>query len=377
VPQASTVTPVNPTPTQFSAPAETPTPAQTATPTTPALPTSTPFVIELGQELVNEPHGVLQLQPGAGRAIQYLPGVEAANFRVNVSFTNPFHPDFSAWDYGIKFRDDGDTYQMFVFDHKKNLLHIKGKGSELEVVDTLVVPDLLTGGGSRNDLNFLVIEDMASVFLDGLLLKSYSLDDVGISGDISLVTDIYNQTTVVGAQTQFFDLSINSAGLVGRVTSGTINRSAPDQVAVGEFTLPTSAGYARVTLISPLSAFSGDYSFGLLFRTESTGIDNWLVFDDRKQWRHVRRSTTGAEAVFATGVAEPLNTREGGENLIEFLSTGRENKIYLNGELLMNMSLLAEDLPFTLAPMAGFEPEHQLGTGGTEYRDFAAWSVAQ
>lgn len=375
---ANTATPVQPTDTGFSAPG-TPPPSATpaSAPTSPPLPSPTPVVIESGKELVNEPLGVLQLRPGNGRAIQFSPGVNTANFRVNVGFSNPFHPDFSPWDYGLKFRDDGDSYQMFVLDHNGNLSYIKGKGSELQIVDTAPARGMLTVGGGRNDLNFLVIEDRAFIFLDGLLIKIYAVEGTGISGEVSLVTDIYNQTVVVGAQTRFFDLLINSAGLVGRVNSGQMIRPAPDEVALGEFSLPTSAGYARVTLVSPLNAFSGDYSFGLLFRTEATGIDNWLVFDDSKRWRHIRRSTTGAEFLFANGVAQGLNARQGSENLLEFLSTGQENKVYLNGELLLNISLLPEDLPFTIAPVAGFEAGHQTGGLATQYSDFAVWSVAR
>lgn len=334
-------------------------------------------MIEVGRELVNEPAGVLQLRPGVGSAILFSPGVDTANFRLTVGFTNPFHPDFSPWNYGLRFRDDGDTYQMLVFDHTGNLMYIKGSGSELETVESIHLLEMQTNGGSRNDTTVLVIEEKAFVFLDGQLIKIFTVEDVGKSGKVSLVTDIYNETTVVGAQTEFFDLVINSAGLIGRVNSGQMTRPAPDVIALGEFSLPTSGSYARVTLVSPINSFSGDYSYGLLFRTEATGIDNWLVFDDSKNWRHIRRSTSGAEFVFATGRADELRTGADQVNTLEFLSTGNANNVYLNGELLMNMSILLEDLPFTIAPMAGFEPNHQTGGLATEYRDFDVWSVAQ
>ena len=347
------------------------------TSTVASTPTSTPIVIEMGRELVNQPLGLLQLRPGAGKAIQYSPGVTAANFRVNVGFSNPFPPEDHPWNYGIKFRDDGNTYQMLVFDQTGSLIYIKGTGSELEIVDTTHVPEMLTGSGVRNDLNFLVIKDRAFVFLDGLLIKIYIVDDVGRSGEVSLVTDIYNQTVVVGANARFFDLLINSAGLVGRLNSGQMAKSAPDEIAVGEFSLPTSSGYARVTITSPINSFSGDYSYGFLFRTEEKGIDNWLVFDDTKNWRHVRRSTTEAEFVLSKGRVDELKTGAGEENLFEFLSTGQENKVYVNGTFLMNMTVRAEDTPFTISAMAGFESNHQTGGLITEYRDFAVWSVAQ
>lgn len=369
----------SPTPTGFASPGTpgpTPSPGQSPSTEIPA-PSPTPGVIQSGQELVNEPLGVLQLRPGFGRAVQYSAGVDVTDFRVNVGFKNPFHPSFSPWNYGLKFRDDGNNYQMFVLDHESNLNYIKGTGTVLEIVDTVTVPQMMTSGGGVNDLIFLVIEDKAFIFVDRLLVKIYTVDGADKSGELSLITDIYNETTVVGAQTEFFDLVINSAGLVGQVVAGNLSRPGPAEIAVGQFSLETSAGYARVTLVSPFNAFSADYSFGLLFRTEATGYDNWLVFDDSKEWRHMRRSTSGADFQFSRGIATNLDTRQGKENVIEFLSTGVENKVYLNGELLLNLAIPPEDQPFTIAPMAGFEPGHQLGEPGTEFRDFAVWSVAQ
>ena len=353
---------------------------ETVAPTTAPEPTATPLALRSGEELVNEPLGVLQLSPGFGRAVEYSPGADAANFRVNVGFKNPFHPNFAVWNYGIKFRNDGQTYQMFVFDHEGNVSHVKGNGNQLSIVRTEAVSNMLTGGGASNRITLVVVEGHAFVLVDQLLAAVFDVDpasEEAESAEISVVADIFNQTMVVGAVTEFFDLVIDSAGLVGAAQSGSLVRGDSGQPALGRFSGLTSAGYARVTLISPINAFSGDYSFGLLFRTEAIGIDNWLVLDDSKNWQHVRRSTTGAEVVFSSGRADSLSTGAGNENLLEFLSTGQEHKIYLNGTLLANLNLPPGDLPVMITPFAGFEPEHQPGGLATEYRDFVVWSVAE
>ncbi len=326
---------------------------------------------------MNEERGVLQLQPGVGRAVQYSPGAIAANFRIRVSFTNPFHPAFSPWDYGVKFRDDGQTFQMFVFNHEGVLSYIKGDGTDLQTVSEISVQSLRTSGGARNDITLLVVETRAFVLLDELLIGIYQVGDPERSGEVSIVTDVFNQTTVVGAHTEFLDLAINSAGMVAHSSSGELVRGQPDEPAVGPLSLPTSAGYSRVVLLSPTYAFSGDYSYGFLFRSDEIRSSNWLVLDDSKNWRHLRRSDSGAEFIFANGTAELLDTSAGGENVLEFLSTGQENKIYLNGEFLTNIGVLPEDLPFSIAPIAAFNPDHQTGGLATEYRDFVVWSVAE
>lgn len=356
-----------------TAPSSSPSPGPEETPT----PTAVVPVLESGKQLVNEPLGVLQLRPGIGGASTYSPGARAANFRINVGFSNPFHPDFSPWNYGVKFRDDGQTYQMFVFDHRGNLNQFNGNGNDLELVRAVAVPNLLTGGGARNNFTFLVIEERAFVLLDEVLIGIFDVQEPDRVGEISLVTDVFNQTTFVGSNTAFFNLVINSAGLIEPSSSGTLVRQQADKPAIGEQSLPSSATYTRITFVSPLNAFSGDYSFGLLFRTEAKGIDNWLVFDDSKAWRFIRRSTTGAEAVINQGTADQLGTRAGDTNFLEFLSTGEQHKIYLNGKFLANVSIARGDLPFTIAPMAAFEVTHQTGGVATEYRDLVVWSIAQ
>ena len=373
-PIASTVGP-GPATTPLPGTTPTPTTPVQSTPTVPEEPTPTPVVIESPRELVNEPLGVIQLRPGFGRAVSYAPGVSPNDFRVQVEFKNPFQPDFSPWNYGIKFRDNGQLFQMLVVDHMGNLNYIKGNGTELEIISSTKLVDMFTAGGIRNDLVFLVIKDRAFVFLSGTLVARIEVEETNQDGELSLVSDIYNQTVVVGAQVEFFDLVINSAGLVGHTNSAQLIKPTANEIAIGDFSLPTTAGYAKVTFVAPTYAYAGDFSFGLLFRTVATGIDNWLVFDDAKNWHHLRRSTTGAEFEYARGTAPGLLTAKGQENTLEFLSTGEDNKIYLNGELLTNVAILKEDLTYTMAPIAGFEPTHQTGGMVTEYTDFIVWSV--
>lgn len=330
-----------------------------------------------GRELVNEPLGVLQLRPGIGVAAEYSPGASAASFRVSVGFSNPFHPEFSPWNYGIKFRNDGQTFQMLVIDQRGDLNQINGNRNVLDIVRTVPMQDILTSGGARNDFTFLVIDEKALVFLDQILVGVFDVAEPDRVGEISVVTDIFNQTTVVGANTEFFDLRVSSAGLIGAVGFGELGRQQPDQPAVGESSLLSSETYTRVTFVSPVNAFSADYSFGLVFNSEDPAASNWLVIDDSKIWRHVRLSTPEAQMVLGSGTADPLLTAAGDENFLEFVSTGEQHKVYLNGELLTNFTFPPGDVPFTVAPFAGFEPDHQSGIAATQFSDFAVWSFAE
>lgn len=379
-PANATATAVGSTPTTPSfpgAPTASPAPGATTVPDNTPTATATPPVLASGQELVNLPFGLLQLRPGIGVAAEFSPGVSAASFRVNVGFSNPFHPEFSPWNYGLKFRDDGQTFQMFMFDHRGNLNQINGNGNVLDIVRTVPVANMLTSGGAQNQFTFLVIEEKAFVLLDQVLIGIFDVSEPDRVGDISLVTDVFNETTFVGANTEFSDLVINSAGLIAFNNSGELVRQELDKPAEGEHSLLSSATYTQVTFVSPLNAFSGDYSYGLLFRVEHLGIDNWLVIEDSKSWRHIRRSTTGAEVLLGSGTADLLRTGEGDENFIEFVSTGEQHKVYLNGEFLTDVTFPQSDFPFTVAPMAAFDPGHQATVGATEYHDFSVWSVAE
>ncbi len=351
--------------------------SSTPLPSPPPEPTPTvqPSPFHSGKELVNDLIGLMQLRPGIGVAAQYSPGARAANFRVNVRFSNPFHPETSPWNYGIKFRDDGETYQLLVFDHFGDLTHYSGRHNELIPTKTVRAENMLTSGGSENSATFLVVEDRAFVLLNEALVSVFEVTEPDRVGEISLVTDIFNQTEVVGANTEFRDLVINSAGLIAWRESGAVSRSEPGAPAIGEFSLSTSAIFARITFLSPQYAFAGDFSFGLLFRNESMGIDNWITFDDNKAWKHVRSSTSGASSTLASGTVDGLLTSLGDENLIEFVSTGDQHKIYVNGEFITNVTFPGIDFPLQIAPAAAFEPTHQSGISETEYIDFIAWSL--
>ncbi len=362
------------TPSVTSAPAASPTSGPTPEPDNTPAPPATPLAFESGHELVNEKLGVLQLRPGLGVASEYSPGVSGANFRIQVEFSNPFHPEFSPWNYGVKFRNDGQTFQMFMFDQRGNLNQINGNGSELEIVRTVAVPNMLTGGGDRNGFTFLVIEDKAFILLEQALIGVFNVSEPGRVGDISLVTDVFNQTVVVGANTEFFGLVINSAGLAGFTESGELESQQPFQPATGDASLPSSASYTRVNFVSPFNAFSGDFSYGLAFRNEELGIDNWLILDDSKVWRHILSDTTGTQTVQGTGIADQLQTGAGDANLIELLSTGKQHKVYLNGKFLANLVFQPGDFPFTIAPMVAFETDHQTGGMATQFTNFTVWS---
>lgn len=274
----------------------------------------------------------------------------------------------------MKFRDDGQTYQMFLLDHRGNLNQVIGNGNELEIVQTIYVPTMIVSGGGENRFTFLVIEDRAFVLIEQELIGIFGVADSDRVSEITLVTDVYNQTTFEGANTRFSNLTINSAGLVGFASSGELRRQEAGEIAVGEPSLPSSGAYSRITFVSPVNSFSGDYSFGLRFRNENSGIDNWLVFDDSKAWRHVRRSASGTQSVLANGTANQLQTGAGDENSLEFVSTGDQHKVFLNGVFVADLVFPPGDLPFTTTPMAAFEPSHQAGIEVTQFSDFVVWS---
>jgi hypothetical protein len=319
--------------------------------------------------------GTLQLAPGSGSAIEYPAGVDVVNFRVSVTFSNPFHPDTSPWDYGVKFRQSNGEYQMLVFDSSGSLSYRTGSSTTADLVSVTDIPEFFTNAGLSNKITVLVLEEKARVFLDGKLVQTLDVGAVGVSGDISLVTDIQNRTTIQGASVRFASFSIDRAGLVALSSGGTLVKTADNLPAIGQASQPTSAGYARVTLVSPAASFSADYSYGVKLTSQAGGFDNWLVFDDTKSWQHIRRNPSGEDTVVVSGTAADLDTREGAANTIELINVDGQRKVYLNGTLLTVMVLIADDLPYTVAPFAGFLPTHQPGGMATEYRDLIVWST--
>ena len=350
------------------------TPAPTADSTVAPTPTPTPPPLAPGERIVQIPTGSIALEPGKGDAATFMPGAQASNFRVNVNFSNPFHPSFSPWNYGIKFRDNGQTYQMLVFDHEGYMSQINGQRNELETVQKVRIPQLVTSAGVINRFTFLVVEDAGFVLVNGELVAELEVHSQEQVGEISLVTDIYNQTVVTGATLDYFDLTINSAGLIAFDPAGELTRVQAGEPAVGPFSAQSSSSYIRVNLVSPINAFSGDYSYGVLFRSGPTGTNNWLVLDDSPSWRFVRENADG-EVTYSSGNSTRLLRLGIGEsNLLEIISTGTLHKAYMNGEFLANLDLPPGEAPYIVAPIAAFDSDHQSGISATEYFDFTVWS---
>ena len=384
VPPTPTRTPGPGTPTASPSAVPSVTPTAATTPGTPtpvpvdgtSTPTSTPIAFQNGGVVLPVTQGMLELRPGAGTAIEFTAeDVDVSNFRATVTFANPFHPDDYPWNYGLKFREDGGFYQMLVFDHRGRISYLTGNPLTVDLVSTTDIAEFRTNAGQSNKITLMVLEEMAWIYINGNLAKTMTVGAVGVSGSISLVTDIYNETTVQNASVSFNSFSINSAGLAGMSPGGTLQKASATEIAVGPASLPTSAGYARVTIVSPIAAFSGDYSFGLFFKSSSGGIENWLVFDDLKNWQHIRRSSAGGEEVLASGTAQMLKTGQSEPNTFEVLSIEGQQRVYVNGTLLTALNFVQGDLPVAIAPFAGFLPAHQPSGLPTEYRDFVVWSI--
>lgn len=264
---------------------------------------------------------------------------------------------------------------MLLFDETGDLNYWVSDGQTDDLVSSVNVPEFRTAGGQNNVITILVLEEKARIFLDGILVMTMDVGAVEVTGDISLVADFQNRSTVQGGSVRFASFFIDRAGLIARTESGTLVKPSNDEPAIGQQSLPTSAGYATVTLVSPAAAFAADYSYGFKLTTQSTGFDNWLVFDDRKNWQHIRKSSDGAETIVTSGTADNLDTREGMSNTFELINVDGQRKVYLNGTLLTVLVLTTEDLPYTIAPFAGLLSTHQTGGMETQFTDFVAWSV--
>jgi hypothetical protein len=128
-------------------------------------------------------------------------------------------------------------------------------------------------------------------------------------------------------------------------------------------------------MVSPLSAFAGDFSYGIVFESPTTGARNWLVFDDTRVWQHIRTDATGNETVLAQGVVSQLKLGKDEENFIRVISVENKNTVYLNSAEVIQLALSPADLPASAAPFAGFRSNHQTGGVSTTFKNFVVWSL--
>ena len=364
-----------PSPSPTRTPSPVPTAATAMTPTPAPTPTSTAIPFQSGGVVANVTEGALPHKPGSGSAIEYKTGVDVADFRVSVSFENPFHAEFAAWNYGIKFRDNGTSYQMITLDSQARLNYLVGGTQTVDLVSSQDISSILTGGAQGNDLTLVVLGNVALIFINNSLQATIDVIGENISGDISLVTDIYNESKVMGAETTFTSFTVNRAGLAVESRGGELVKQTGGPV-IGVRSLPLKETVLDITFISPYPAFSGKWSFGLVFESSESDVSTWLVFDERKKWQMIRRDETGKDSVRATAdKIDEMRTGRGEENHIRIISVDGEYLMFVNGSLRLNIQFIPSDLQASVAPFAGFDDSHQKSGTATMYKDFVVWSL--
>ena len=109
-----------------------------------------------------------------------------------------------------------------------------------------------------------------------------------------------------------------------------------------------------------------------------SGNANWIVFDNRRRWKHYQRSGgDGVVTEVAGGVNAALKTDRGDINEIVVVSASGVFEVFLNGTPVTIFEVGEADLPAYVSAIAGFTSEDQPVGAPTQLVNYAAWSLGR
>jgi hypothetical protein len=232
-----------------------------------------------------------------------------------------------------------------------------------------------TTGGATNSLRLVVVDTRGWLFVNGTFLAEFQVGSQDVAGDVSLVAEVLNESLINGARTQFTDFEVRSAVLVADIPEGELVKEE-GQVSRTEPTAAVRDSIVTARFVVPYEVVLGDWSVGFEFTEPLSGSRNWLVFDNRLQWKHLRQAgpSGGIEEV-AEGLAIGLKRERSDVNEMLLLGSGGVYAVFLNGALLTTITVDIQDLPAQVSAISGFGPDDQPVGLPTRFTDYQVWSL--
>lgn len=137
-------------------------------------------------------------------------GVEAFNFIVDTTFTNPYTPDDTyGWDWGFAFRetDIDDQFWLIIASDDTWSLIDRVEGED-EFIDDGGNLDIDIDGGGENRLTMIAFTNTGFLFLNGEYIATMDLSSRQEAGDVSVATAFFVGNEIEGNETTFEEWAI-------------------------------------------------------------------------------------------------------------------------------------------------------------------------
>jgi hypothetical protein len=308
-------------------------------------------------------------------------GVDVSNFSVAASFSNPVSFTFRHFSYGVKFRQTETEYQAIAINSAGQVRHVIGTPGIGAAVDTTEIlfdyDDVAKTAGTGNSINLTVIEDRAWLYINDEYLGEFSIGGVGVSSDVELIAELENETNVIGATTRVAAVEVRDAQIESFIDSGTFVKEA------GEITRTEPTGILRDSLVQadfvvPYELILGRWTVGFEYFEPVTETTNWLIVNNRRQWRHLRQVGSSGEIVeLAIGTSTEILRDRGDVNNLSIFGQNGTYMVLINDVVVTELVFDPEDQPARVSWISGFEATDQQPTYPTQYSNYTVWSLGK
>ena len=135
--------------------------------------------------------------------------IDITNGIVEATFTNPYDPSFTAWDYGFMFRNTGTNLQYRLFVYSDGTWHLTfAQGDDRPEVASGDLTNLNLGEGDKNIIRLIFTGGNGSLFINNVFISTLDLSGKIESGGLAIGTGFYSGNEVEGYSTTYSDFTV-------------------------------------------------------------------------------------------------------------------------------------------------------------------------
>ena len=318
-------------------------------------------------------------------------GVHVRDFYAYAEFTNPYPASQHLFDIGLSFRKTGRDEDFRLVIDSLGDWYFKQAGPPDTVSGE--VPELRTGAGETNAIDFVASGDTGYFAVNGEFVGTLDLSARPVKGDVAVGTGYYAEDQLAGQRTPFaqFEVwSLDEALPTGAEAEANLRQRMSDARSSGNAEAPLagevphetgsvngiSAGgehrdfyaHAEFTNPYPASEHLGDIGFGV----RDSGDDELRVaVDSEGTWRLSR----GAAPILEIGSGALLNTGAGERNTVDLVAVGGVGYLAVNDRYVATLDLGVLETSGEVWAGSGFYAENKIDGAMTSFNDFQVWSL--
>jgi hypothetical protein len=279
-------------------------------------------------------------------------------------------PNFSPWDVGFFFRQVAlNNGLRLVVSSDGDYALMDRQGDETDYLADGSVSNLNLAVGSRNELTLVAAGGRGYLFVNDALAAELDLSARSEPGTLFAVTEALLGHEADGASTAYRGFSVWRP--IAPAGSGQLRHVDDSVVTTVRAGVVLRDFVVTATCTNP---YVGDWDIGFIFRAVNAASGYRLILDSSSTWYLYYRDDENS-TLLDSGPISNFNTAEGGQNQVLLLAHGGLGRVFVNGSLLVDLSLGAHLDGGDLSLASGLFSDNERDGAVTAYADFAVWPI--